>query len=151
MMGKAVSGWQRLGPRVAVQSLCSELYDEDLRHALVVDLSEDGLRIQRPIGGPRTRELQLELEIPEVDEIAWARGEIRFDEVWRLPRRADGSLSGVVRTSGVRIVSTTTRHRRLLREYTHDTWLARRAALADALAANDETAMILGASCYRLG
>src|SRR5688500_7414390 len=111
---------RRGGPRVSVASLCSEVVGDGLRDALVVDLSEDGVRIQRPLGGPRSRRVQVELEIPGVDELLWAAGEICFDEVWRVP-------TGVTRTSGVRLVAAAQRHRRMLREYVEDMWRVRRA------------------------
>src|SRR5688500_3848192 len=111
---------RRTGPRIVVDSLCSEVVGQDLRDALVVDLSEEGLRLQRPLGGPRTRSLQLELEIPGIDELVWASGEICFDEVWRVP-------AGITRTSGVRLVAAAQRHRRMLREYVEDMWRVRRA------------------------
>lgn len=121
-----------------MDSLCSEVVGQGLRDALVIDLSEDGLRIQRPIGGPRTRSLQIELEIPGLDELVWAAGEICFDEVWRVP-------SGITRTSGVRLVAAASRHRRLLREYVEDTWRAHR---AQSLEVDD---LLAGAACYLRG
>lgn len=128
---------RRVGPRIPMESLCAELYGSALRHALVVDLSEDGLRIERPFGGPRTRQVQLELEIPGVDEIGWAAAEVCFDEV----RRAG---AGIIRTSGLRLVSAAQRHRRILREYVHDCW---RELRRDA----DIGAYLLDASCYLRG
>jgi hypothetical protein len=89
----------------------------------VVDLSADGLRIQRPvISMSRARVIQLELEVPEVDEIIWASGEICFDEVHRVRSPSGLGLSGLVRTSGVRVTAASSRHRRLLREYVYDNW-----------------------------
>jgi hypothetical protein len=117
---------RRERPRVNVESFCSELDDTHERHALVVDLSDGGLRVQRPVGGaPRKRVLQLEFEIPEIDEVVWATGEICFDQVWQLPPKWPGALAGLVRTSGIRLLATTQRHRRMLREYVHDTWRSR--------------------------
>ncbi len=130
---------RRYGPRIPIESLCTELHGGGFRHALVVDLSEDGLRIERPIGGPRTRQLQLELEIPGVDEIGWAAAEVCFDEV---RRAAIGP--GIVRTSGLRLVSAAQRHRRILREYVHDTWRELRREA-------DIGSYLLGASCYLRG
>lgn len=127
-----------MGPRIAVDSLCSEVVGQELRDALVIDLSEDGLRLQRPIGGPRTRSLQLELEIPGIDELVWASGEICFDEVWRVP-------AGITRTSGVRLVAAAQRHKRMLREYVEDMWRVRRAQTIDV------GEMLVDASCYLRG
>lgn len=132
---------RRTDPRVPVDSLCSEVLGSDLRHALVVDLSPAGVRIQRPIGGPRTRLLQLELEVPETDELVWASAEICFDEVWR-------ASSGIVRTSGVRILAAAERHRRMLREYVVESWrvLRRQAALDAGIAS-----CLADAACYARG
>jgi hypothetical protein len=138
----AVSSRKREYPRVPVEAFCTELHDERLRHAIAVDLSEDGLRIQRPIGGKTPRRLQLELEIPEVDEVVWALGEIRFDEVWSVPPAVTGGRPGIIRTSGIRVVSAAERHRRMLREYVMDTWRQMQAQVDEAL---------LLASCYRNG
>jgi len=129
---------RRFGPRIPVESLCAELHGGGLRHALVVDMSEDGLRIERPFGGPRTRRLQLELEIPGVDEIGWAAAEVCFDEV----RRAGSGA--VIRTSGLRLVSAAQRHRRILREYVHDCWHELRRE-------QDMGAYLVDASCYLRG
>jgi hypothetical protein len=109
---------------------------QELRDALVIDLSEEGLRLQRPVGGPRTRSLQLELEIPGIDELVWAAGEICFDEVWRIP-------SGITRTSGIRIHAAAQRHRRMLREYVEDMWRVRRSQTIDV------GELLIDASCYR--
>jgi len=123
MMGLSVaSSWKREHPRIPVESLCTELDDHRLRHALVVDLSETGLRIQRPLGGWMPRDLQLEFEIPEVDEIVWARGRIAFDEVWKVPPTTIGSMNGMVRTTGIELVASAERHRRMLRDYVMETW-----------------------------
>jgi hypothetical protein len=113
---------RRVGPRVQVETFCSEHAEGFERHALILDLSEDGLRVLRPIGGPRTRRLQLEFEIPEVDEVVWASGEICFDEVWQVPPTESGGLSGILRTSGIRLLATAARHQRMLREYVNDTF-----------------------------
>lgn len=129
---------RRTGPRIAVDSLCSEVVGQELRDALVIDLSEDGLRLQRPLGGPRTRNLQLELEIPGIDELVWAAGEICFDEVWRVP-------AGITRTSGIRLIAAAQRHKRMLREYVEDMWRVRRAQTIDV------GEMLIDASCYLRG
>jgi hypothetical protein len=103
----------RVQPRLAVTTLCSEIVDEREQYALVVDVSEGGLRLERPLRG-RTggRVVQLEFTLPEVDEIIWAKGEICFDRL----RRA-GDPNAPLRSSGVRLVAAASRHLRLLRDY----------------------------------
>ncbi len=141
-----VSSQKRSNPRIPVEAFCTEIVDNDgaeaLRHGVVVDLSAEGLRIQRPLFGRMPRLVRLELELPEVDEVMWAQGAVRFDEIWRLPRGADGGLSGVVRTTGIEIVSAASRHRRMLNEYVVESWRRARA---------EEEGWLLNASCYLRG
>lgn len=105
----------RTHPRVSVETLCSEVTDDWEQPALVLDLSESGLRIERPLIPARPeRVLQLEIELPEVDEIMWAKAELCF-ELYSIRSQHDGPRG--VRTSGVRLVAAATRHLRLLRDY----------------------------------
>ncbi|HEY3360038.1 MAG TPA: PilZ domain-containing protein [Polyangia bacterium] len=105
--------------RVAVESLCTEIVGEREQLSMVVDLSENGLRLQRPLGGRvESHLLQIEFELPEVDELVWAKGVICFDQLWRVPAGFGHARRGrLVRTSGVRVVAAATRHLRMLREY----------------------------------
>jgi hypothetical protein len=104
--------WFRQAPRIATETLCSELVDEREQFGLIVDLSDAGLRLQRPPRGRSdSRIVQLEFELPEADEIIWAKGEICFDQLWREPAH------GVMRTTGVRLVAAASRHLRMLRDY----------------------------------
>jgi hypothetical protein len=91
------------------------MFNERERHALVVDLSERGLRLERPLSGPMPRLVQLEFEIPGYDDLIWASGAICFDQLWR----RDGAVGNAqfVRTSGIRIINAAARHLRTLREY----------------------------------
>jgi hypothetical protein len=98
-------------PRVAVETLCNELVADRDQYALVTDLSAHGLCLQRPLRGRlASRIVQLEFELPEVDEIVWARGEICFDRLRPAP-------TGPVRSSGIRLVAAAARHLRLLRDW----------------------------------
>ena len=104
----------RLFPRVPVASLCNAVVGEQDQFALVVDLSERGLRLERPLRGRgEGRIVQLEFEIPEVDEIVWAKGEICFDQL-----RA-GEPARPVRATGVRLVAAAARPLRMIRDYVH--------------------------------
>jgi hypothetical protein len=134
---------RRVGPRIPVDSLCTEVSGDQVRHALVADLSEGGLCLWRPLGGPRTRSLQLELEIPQTDEIVWATGEVCFDEIRRVPV-GERAPAGILRTTGVRLVAAANRHRRLLREFVFDTWGARRHQ-------DRVDGCLLDAACYARG
>lgn len=104
----------RLFPRVPVATLCNAVVGEQDQFALVVDLSERGLRLERPLRGRgEGRIVHLEFEIPEVDEIVWAKGEICFDQL-----RADQPMRAV-RATGVRLVAAASRHLRMIRDYVH--------------------------------
>lgn len=137
---------RRDSPRIPVETLCSDHTGETEQHALVVDLSEQGMRLQRPlVGVPRSRIVQLEFEIPGVDELVWAKGLVCFDEIWRVPPAWESTkLSGVVRTTGVQLTAATSRHKRLLREYVNDTWRSNRPLDAD-------VAALMNAACYLRG
>jgi len=137
---------RRDSPRISVETFCSDHTGDKESHALIIDLSEAGMRVQRPlVGVPRSRVLQLEFEVPGVDELIWAKGEVCFDEVWRVPPAWESTqLSGVVRTSGIRLAATSSRHQRLLREYVNDTWNTERP-----LDPNVEA--LMNAACHRYG
>jgi hypothetical protein len=105
----------RSQPRVPLTTLCSEIVAEKEQFAFVVDLSEQGLRLERPLRGrAESRIVQLEFTLPEVDEIIWAKGEICFDQ---LRRATEPGVPGALRTSGVRLVAAAGRHLRMLRDY----------------------------------
>jgi hypothetical protein len=121
---------RRVAPRIEVEAFCNEIVAHRERHGVVLDLSMTGVNLVRPFtgGGPRERAVQLELELPGVDEIIWARGEICHQQIQRAGRRMDG-LGKVVLQSGIRLVSAAARDLRTLREYI--LW-KRRAAESDA-------------------
>ena len=108
----------RSNPRIPTETLCTEVADEREQYSLIVELSEAGLRLQRPLQGRmESRIVQLEFELPEVDEIVWAKGVVCFDQLWRVPMAGQRPQARVLRTSGVRVVAAATRHLRMLRDY----------------------------------
>jgi hypothetical protein len=105
---------RRRVPRVGIETLCTEIVDGRERHALVADVSAEGLRLLRPFfGGPSPRVVQLEIELPGVDEILWAKGHVCFEQVRRGP-------GGLLRTSGIRLAAAAARDLRLVRDYVMD-------------------------------
>ena len=110
---------RRIYPRAPALTLCNEHGDAGSHSALVLDVSETGLRIQRPGFGLRPSGLlPIEFELPEADEVIWAAGQVCFDEVWQVQPH-DYRPSGFLRTTGIRLVSVTERHRRMLRDYAY--------------------------------
>jgi hypothetical protein len=102
----------RRKPRQRVEAFCTEIVDGRERHGMVLDVSEEGVRLTRPfvVGQRRRRELQLEFELPGIDEVMWARGEICFDQLRPGP-------AGILRTTGVRLARAAARDLRMLRDY----------------------------------
>lgn len=144
MMHTSWADLRRLLPRIDVETYCSELVGGRDRPGLVVDLSPEGARLERPYtGGPTPRDIVLELEVPEVDEVIWARGEVCFDLLRQAPPGQGGAL-GLLRTTGVRLVAAATRDLRMLRECVIETHRVRQrhARVDDAL---------LASSCYARG
>ena len=122
-----------------------------MRHAIVADLSTEGLRILRPIGGRSSRTMPLEFEIPGFDEVIWALAEVCFDEVQRAPMGSIISSGGLVRSTGLRLVNAAERHKRILREFVMDSWceIDFDSDFAQEPALNDNQIWLMNASCYR--
>jgi hypothetical protein len=105
---------RRGGLRVDAEGLCTEVTEEAEQLGLLVDVSELGIRLERPyqpLSRARDRVVQLEFEHPGVDELLWVKGVIRFDKLEPAP------AGRVTRTSGIEIVAAAGRHLRLLRDY----------------------------------
>jgi hypothetical protein len=109
---------RRLAPRISVDGLCGVVSHDELRPASLRDLSATGLRLERPFD-PRTASpiVQLELELPGLDEVVWARAIVTFAKLTPMPgRTADGQPRFWCR-AGLRIADVCSRERRLLRDY----------------------------------
>jgi len=111
-----------------------------------VDLTEQGLRLQRPLAGRLpSRIVQIEFEIPGYDDLIWASGVICFDQLWRQgPLVAERPR--FVRTSGIKLTAAAGRHLRVLREYVAETRRAIEASgtLAERRGGSEEVAQRLG-------
>jgi PilZ domain len=106
---------RRQKARIFVDTLASEILPDSEQPALLLDVSEEGLRLERPLCPLRpSRIVQVEFDIPGYDDLIWASGEVCFDQLWKKERR-------LVRTTGVRFVQAAQRHLRVLREFVRDT------------------------------
>jgi hypothetical protein len=124
-------GYRREGPRIDVEAMCWELVDGREASGLAVDLSPYGLRLERPyLGGATRREMPLQIELPGVDEVMWARGDVCFDVLVPTRSPAGGAL-GLVRRTGYRIVAAARRDLRLLHDYVVETYRARLETVLD--------------------
>lgn len=112
---------RRESPRIDIDALCWELIDGKEAGGLGVDLSSMGLRLERPYtGGPTRREVQLEIEVPGIDEIVWAKGEATSDILVPTSLPAGGPM-GLIRRTGYRIVTAASRDLRMIKELVWET------------------------------
>jgi len=112
---------RRESPRIKIEALCWELVDDHETSGLAVDLSSLGLRIERPYtGGPTRREVPLQLELPGIDEVMWAKAEACFDMLVPGAGPLGGAL-GLIRRTGYRIALAAARDLRMLRELVVET------------------------------
>jgi hypothetical protein len=116
-----MNSFRRESPRIDVEALCWELVDGKEASGMAVNLSSMGLRIERPyVGGETRREVQLELEIPGIDEVMWAKGDASSDML--IPTRSGaGGPMGLIRRTGYRLVIAAQRDLRMIREFVFET------------------------------
>src|SRR6185295_14149236 len=78
----AMREFRRESPRIGIEALCWELVAHQEISGMAIDLSPNGLRIERPYtGGPTRREVPLQLEVPGIDEVMWAKADACFDHL----------------------------------------------------------------------
>ena len=127
---------RRMGPRLSVDSFCTVISEHDERHAAVLELSSDGLRVERPFDPKRaTRVVQLELELPETDDIIWARGHVRFAQLTPMGGTHPDGAPRLLCRAGIHIAVAGLRDRKLLRDYVGDLAGRARQAMTTPLAA----------------
>jgi hypothetical protein len=110
---------RRLAPRISVDGLCGVVTDDDdLRHASMSNLSTTGLRLERPFD-PRTARpvVQLEIELPGIDEIVWASAAVTHAHLTPMPGRSRDGQPRFWCRAGLRIADASQRERRMLRDY----------------------------------
>jgi hypothetical protein len=150
---------RRESPRIGIEALCWELVDGRETSGLAVDLSSVGLRIERPYtGGPTRKDVPLQIELPGLDEIMWARADACFDVLVPSSGPAGGAARDprntmepggrmkyvpLVRRTGYRIVAAASRDLRRLEELVIETDRLRR---PDRSIDFDQLGL---ASCYR--
>jgi len=112
---------RRESPRIGIDAMCWELVNGKEISGIAVDLSPLGLRIERPYtGGPTRHEVPLQIEVPGIDEVMWAKADACFDVLVPHSGPAGGAL-GLMRRTGYRIVAAATRDLRMLKEYVIET------------------------------
>ena len=122
---------RRLAPRVRLEGLCGVVTQRELRHAALIDLSASGLRLERPFDpASASRVVQLEIELPDVDEVVWARGDITYALLTPMGGRHPNGQPRFWCRAGIRIGGMAQRDRRLLRDYVFEVRRARTAPAA---------------------
>ena len=110
---------------------------------MLLDISTEGARVERPfIGGRIEHEVPLQIEVPGIDEVMWAKGEVVFDRL--IEAKANGGPFGLIRRTGYRIAVAAARDLRMLRDYVWDMHHAQRARDA-------ELHELANAACYLRG
>jgi hypothetical protein len=106
---------RRVSPRVpALGGFCTEISDEGEVYSILSDVSPTGLRLHRPHHGDQSRVVQLEFDLPGIDELIWAKALVCFARVW------ESHEGRVLQTTGVELIGAASKHMRLLREYAFD-------------------------------
>lgn len=118
--------WRRCSPRVNVATMCWEIVHGKEASTIAVDLSAAGIRIERPyVGGGTMKATQLEIEIPEIDELMWCKGDATFDVLVQNNLPNGGPLQ-LTRRTGYRFTAAATRDMKRLEEYVREADRARR-------------------------
>lgn len=126
--------------------MCWEVIGDRERSALLVDVSVEGARVERPfVGGRIDHEVPLQIEVPGIDEVMWAKGEVVFDRLFEARGAGtNGGPFGLLRRTGYRIAIAAARDLRLLRDYVWDMHNVQRARDA-------ELNELAHAACYLRG
>jgi hypothetical protein len=99
---------RRQGYRIPLQMFLNEYVADRPHRCLTVNISETGLYVHKLLQPLRRNGsvVGLEIELPDVNETIWARGEVCYDTF-------DDYFHG----SGIRITGIPRLHQRLLRDY----------------------------------
>ena len=113
---------RRHSPRIGIEAVCWEILDDTEATGITVDLSAHGLCLERPYaGGPTRKDVAMQIEIPGMDEVMWAKAEASFDVLIPTGSPGRGGPLGLVRRTGYRIITAARRDLRNLREFVVET------------------------------
>ena len=123
---------RRRAPRISVDGFCGVASDDDLHHASMSNLSTLGLRLERPFDPAKARPIvQLEIELPGLDEVVWASAVVTHAYLTPMPgRRPDGQPRFWCK-AGLRIADASRRERQLLKDYVVERLVRRSEAVCD--------------------
>jgi len=123
---------RRRAPRISVDGFCGVASDDDLHHASMSNLSTLGLRLERPFDPAKARPIvQLEIELPGLDEVVWASAVVTHAYLTPMPgRRPDGQPQFWCK-AGLRIADASRRERQLLKDYVVERLVRRSEGVCD--------------------
>lgn len=112
---------RRRSPRILLDGFCGVASNDDLRPAAMRDLSLGGLRLERPFDPVNARRVvQLEIDLPGIDEVVWASGVVSFAVLTPMPGRTLGGQPQFWVRAGIRLGNMCRREQRMLHDYVHD-------------------------------
>jgi len=120
---------RRRAPRISIDAFCGVAVANDLHHASVSNLSTLGFQVERPFD-PATAQpiVQLEIELPGIDEVVWASAVVTRAVLTPMPGRTASGQPRFWCRAGLVLADTSRRERALLRDYIVDQLVTRRAA-----------------------
>lgn len=123
---------RRAAPRISTDGICGILAGCALVPASMMDLSWLGLRLELPFDHTMASRVgrsivQLEIEVPGLDEIVWAQGHVTFAKLTPMGGFHPDGQPRLWCSAGVQIDVAAASERRLVRDLVMDTTRAREA------------------------
>ena len=124
---------RRRASRISIDGLCGVVAKDDLTHASLRDLSDVGVRLER-VFDPKTATsiVQLEIELPGIDEVVWARAVVKHAVLTPLPGRTPEGQPRFWCRAGLRLGGVCRAERQMLHDYVFETRRAIQLAAAAA-------------------
>jgi hypothetical protein len=118
--------FRRQAPRISTDGICGILAGRSMVPAAMMDLSWLGLRLELPFDHTSaSRIVQLEIEVPGLDEIVWAQGHVTFARLTPMGGYHPDGQPRLWCSAGVQIDVAASSERRLVRELVMDTTRSR--------------------------
>jgi hypothetical protein len=120
---------RRRAPRISIDGFCNVAVANDLHHASLSNLSTLGFHVERPFDPATARPVvQLEIELPGLDEVLWASATVTRAYLSPMPGRTANGQPRFWCRAGLVLGDTSRRERTLLRDYVVDQLVTRRTA-----------------------
>jgi len=118
---------RRRAPRITLDGFVGVASNHDLQHAAMSDLSMLGLRLERPFDPASARPIvQLEIELPGVDEVVWTSAIVTHAWLTPMPGRTRDGQPRFWCRAGLRLGNSSRRESRLLRDFVIEHLLERK-------------------------